>query len=211
MAIRIPTTDQSKIFLGSQEIGAVYVGANKVWPDAPAQETVVIAGETYNVITVGLQKWLGRNLHYNDFNGGILSYGNSSSNSDINGYLYNQTAALRIASLVPGWHLPSQGEFNALISGLSSSAFALREIGTSHWTTNSGTDAIGFKAYGAGYGYKTSFYELRERTFFRTQTPSGSFDGYYYLNLVYNGSSVSWSGGTNSGTKYYMSVRLIKD
>lgn len=35
MAIRIPTTDQSKIFLGSQEIGAVYVGANKVWPDAP--------------------------------------------------------------------------------------------------------------------------------------------------------------------------------
>ena len=35
MAIRIPTSDQSKIFLGSQEIGAVYVGANKVWPDAP--------------------------------------------------------------------------------------------------------------------------------------------------------------------------------
>lgn len=36
MAIRIPTSDQSKIFLGSQEIGAVYVGANKVWPDVPA-------------------------------------------------------------------------------------------------------------------------------------------------------------------------------
>lgn len=35
MAIRIPTSDQSKIFIGSQEIGAVYVGANKVWPDAP--------------------------------------------------------------------------------------------------------------------------------------------------------------------------------
>lgn len=63
MAIRIPTSDQSKIFLGSQEIGAVYVGANKVWPDAPTSQfilthtkqtgfTIYIACSTYNLVTI---------------------------------------------------------------------------------------------------------------------------------------------------------------
>lgn len=56
MAIRIPSSDQSKIFLGSQEIGAVYVGANKVWPDAPVidpnafiMRISVSAGQTIHI------------------------------------------------------------------------------------------------------------------------------------------------------------------
>ena len=63
MAIRIPTSDQSKIFLGSQQIGAVYVGANKVWPDAPTEQftivhtkqtgfTITVGCSTYNLVTI---------------------------------------------------------------------------------------------------------------------------------------------------------------
>jgi hypothetical protein len=42
MAIRIPTSDQSKIYYGTQEIGAVYVGANKVWPDSSVNPNAFI-------------------------------------------------------------------------------------------------------------------------------------------------------------------------
>lgn len=63
MAIRIPTSDQSKIFLGSQQIGAVYVGANKVWPDAPTEQfkivhtkqtsfTITLVCSSYNLVTI---------------------------------------------------------------------------------------------------------------------------------------------------------------
>ena len=58
MAIKIGTVnlDQSKIYIGTQEIGAVYVGANKVWPDAPAVDPnafimriSVTAGQTITI------------------------------------------------------------------------------------------------------------------------------------------------------------------
>jgi hypothetical protein len=63
MAIRIPTSDQSKIYIGTQEIGAVYVGANKVWPDAPVSQfrivhskqtnfQITITCSTYNTVTI---------------------------------------------------------------------------------------------------------------------------------------------------------------
>lgn len=50
MAIKIGTVDldQSKIYIGTQEIAEVYVGANKVWPDAPTGEYVATAN------TIGL-------------------------------------------------------------------------------------------------------------------------------------------------------------
>jgi hypothetical protein len=63
MAIRIPNSDQSRIYIGTQEIGAVYVGANKVWPDTVASIfqivhnkqtnfTVYFTCSTYNTVTI---------------------------------------------------------------------------------------------------------------------------------------------------------------
>lgn len=95
-------------------------------------------------------------------------YDNSATNADIYGYLYSWAAAMNgagstnanpsgVTGVCPlGWHLPSNAEWNQLISILGGSAVAggkMKEAGTTHWSSpNTGADnSSSFSALPGGY------------------------------------------------------------
>lgn len=68
------------------------------------------------------------------------------------GLLYNGYCIDDERGLAPeGWHIPSEDEFNELISyvGLGS-GYKLKSKNTKHWLENTGIDSFGFKAIGSG-------------------------------------------------------------
>jgi uncharacterized protein (TIGR02145 family) len=149
MAIKIGTVDldQSKIYIGTQEIGAVYVGANKVWPpDAPI---------VFDEVIIGTQTWMVKNLDIDDGLGGIYAYNNDEANVATYGRLYTWDAAVRVAASIEGWHLPSDAEWTTLTTYLGGTSVAggkLKETGTTHWSSpNTGaTNESGFTALPGG-------------------------------------------------------------
>src|SRR5574344_2077997 len=150
MAIKIGTVDldQSKIYIGTQEIGAVYVGANKVWPpDAPI---------VFDEVIIGTQTWMAKNLDVDDGLGGIYAYNNNENNVATYGRLYTWDAAMRVAASIDGWHLPSDEEWTTLTTYLGGESVAggkLKETGTTHWKSpNTGAiNESGFTALPGGY------------------------------------------------------------
>jgi uncharacterized protein (TIGR02145 family)/uncharacterized repeat protein (TIGR02543 family) len=131
---------------------------------------VLYEGETYETVVIGNQTWLARNL--NVAVEGSRCYGDSQGNCAIYGRLYDWATAMALpgcgygnscASQIgakhkgicpTGWHIPTQAEWNALITtvgGLSTAGKILKA--TSGWILNgNGTDEFGFSALPGGYG-----------------------------------------------------------
>jgi uncharacterized protein (TIGR02145 family) len=145
------------------------VNANAIYLKIP----VNYYGEDYEAVLIGTQTWMARNLNY-DASGsrcfGDKSGSDSQGNCTIYGRLYNWATAMA-GSCPVGWHLPSDAEWNALITAVGGSTTAGTKLKTaSGWNAGSGykpgTDVYGFAAlpggnggsdgsfYGAGdYGY----------------------------------------------------------
>jgi uncharacterized protein (TIGR02145 family) len=138
-------------------------------------EPLVYEGETYPTVVIGSQTWMAKNLNYN-INGSKCCFDNES-NCAIFGRLYNWTQAM--SACPPGWHLPSDVEWSALINavgGISTAGTKLKA--KSGWYDNGrGTDNYGFSALPGGYG-----------------TSSGDFG--------YNGSAGYWWSSTESNASY---------
>jgi uncharacterized protein (TIGR02145 family) len=120
----------------------------------------------YNVIKIGNQLWMASNLQTTKFNDGLsiqyLSSDTISSyywyNNDINykntyGAHYNWYA-VNTGKLCPtDWHVPSDAEWDILITYLAGNAGGkLKESGTAHWiTTNTNaSNSTGFTALPGG-------------------------------------------------------------
>ena len=133
-----------------------------------------IDGNTYKTVTIGTQTWMAENLKVTKYNDGIAipnvtdntawrelttgalcDYGNTPSNSETYGKLYNWHA-VNTGKLCPtGWHVPSDAEWTELtdyLGGTSVAGGKLKETGTTHWNTpNTGaTNETGFTALPGG-------------------------------------------------------------
>lgn len=175
-----------------------------------AGNSFVVTGDTVvgavfveiDEVTIGNQVWKKSNLAINDGGGGITV---------VNGeYYYTQNAAIRVASTVNGWHLPSPEEFNTLItnaggfSGLAS---------TETWTYGGGDNSSGFNAQAKGGIIP----------FVDPNNPRGvGQDAYYWSNDTTNKSVLSLYHGSSSSNAQVSNassirnngsgtVRLIKD
>jgi uncharacterized protein (TIGR02145 family) len=141
-------------------------------------ETVTdIDGNTYSVVTIGTQIWMGENLKTTKFNDGtnilymaggadwalssypvFCVYNNESGYLTTFGALYNWFA-VNTGNICPeGWHVPSSDEFDLLIDNLGGEDVAggkLKETGTVHWSApNQGaTNSSGFTALPGGGRY----------------------------------------------------------
>ena len=137
-----------------------------------------VDGNTYSVVTIGTQEWLGENLKTTKLNDGTqlpnVMNGLDWANTQIPAYcwyannepgfknpygaLYNWHA-VNTGKLCPaGWHVPTNDEFVVLIAavgGESVAAAKLKEAGTAHWKTpNTGaTNGYGFTALPGGGRY----------------------------------------------------------
>lgn len=139
----------------------------------------LIGDREYRVVQIGNQIWMAENLDYkfdgltvgsqdtsktvplaNYYNDDEATYG-----SDGLGYglLYNWAAAIYLNNhrntLIPGWHVPSNGEFNALFSAIGGTDMevASKLKSTDVWASQyAGTDDYGFcaKPTGIGKGYE---------------------------------------------------------
>ena len=123
-----------------------YYGEDKIFRTLNLLEVTDVDGNIYPTVTIGSQVWMGENLKTTRQNDGSAitlvteksiwgSYNspgycwydnNESVNKDLYGALYNWWA-VNTAKLCPaGWHVPSNEEWNALISYLGSTTVGLK-------------------------------------------------------------------------------------
>ena len=109
-----------------------------------------------------------------------------------------------------GWHLPSQEEWNMLLTTVSGNSNAGRDLKSqSRWCCNSaGTDAFGFSALPAGYrDFDESFYREGNFAYFWSSTELDSLSAYN----MYLGSDNNDAGLNNHDKGNGFSVRCVKD
>lgn len=190
--------------------------------------TADIGGRTYKTVNIGGVEWLAENLDFK-FSGCNIGgsgtpstpnawyYSNDEATYGIDGtrkcgLLYNWYAVNHLnnnrATLIPGWHVPSTTEWNALanaVGGTSTAGTKLKASNVSWATSWSGTDDYGFGGLPAGY-YDGSFYSLGSRSYFWTSTEHSS--GLAYGMGLDTGTSLSSS---NYNKIFSCSIRLVKD
>ncbi len=124
-----------------------------------------IGGRTYKVVRIGNLYWMAENLDFN-FSGLVLGHSGTSeteprgnyydNNSSSYGILYNWPAVKYLednkASLIPGWHVATSAEWDALVTAVGGTATAGTKLkSTTDWLSGAGTDDYGFSALPAGY------------------------------------------------------------
>lgn len=153
-------------------------------------------GSVFDEVTIGSQTWMVKNLAIDDGGEGITIIDNN--------YYYTRDAARRVAETVEGWHLPSQSEFNSLISngggfnGLAS---------TESWTYGGGNNSSGFTALATGnLSSDDTHYASGLGCALWTSTD------YYFMNMYHTSSDVGCSVISSSTfNTRKCCVRLIKD
>lgn len=168
-------------------------------------------GQVYKTVKIGNQVWLAENFRYKC--DGSYAYDDDNKNIKKFGRLYTWKAAMNCAP--PGWHLPSQEEWNNLQGYVEANANA--EAGTAlksktdweQWkNVPQGSDEFGFCALPAGFrGYVGGFYVLGEGADFWSSTEDIDDYAYYrYLDDNYEVFGEDWSDKAGA-----YSVRLLRD
>lgn len=196
---------------------------------APEETTVTdYDGNVYNIIRIGDQEWLDRNLavtHYRNGDpvpnifgtpgneGGWINYNNDPAIGNVYGKLYNSQAVHDTRGLAPeGWHVATRQDWLELIDNLGGFALAggkLKERGTAHWDApNAGaTDDYGFTALPGGYASGGSYYLGRYAGFWTSTRVDQSPDGTYMYYLYADNTTVEEDWSTPMG----FSVRCVRD
>jgi uncharacterized protein (TIGR02145 family) len=131
--------------------------------DSVPSKVITIGGQQYPVIKIGSKTWTA--INYNGTGG--LNYDNSTTNMSDYGKLYTLDEAKAVV-LPAGWRLPTQEDFNALMSAAGTTARdadgdlfvdanasnKLRAI--TSWTRTVGNNALGFNAVAAGDYFQSS-------------------------------------------------------
>jgi len=160
-------------------------------------------GKVYKMVTINSKTWMAENLNYATTNGSWCHSG-ISSNCEKYGRLYDWSTAMAgsasssynpsgVQGICPaGWHLPSQAEWNNLITYAGGSATAGTKLkSTSGWVGENGTDNYGFWALPGGFRNNSegSFGGNGYYGYWWSSTQSGT-DGAYAKYMDYGNSHV---------------------
>lgn len=199
-------------------------GMGQVTFYTPASDN--IGGRVYNTVVIGGKTWMAENLDFtfsglavgqggtstaepraNYYNNNKSQYGETGNKY---GLLYNWTAVKYLndnrAALIPGWHVATNDEWDALATAVGGSGVAGTKLkSTTGWSSGNGNGSYGFNAYPAGY-YDGSFGNVGSNASFWTSTESSSAGAYFR----YFSTGASLDSRLNN--KYFgLSVRLVKD
>jgi len=157
-------------------------------------------GRVYKTVKIGNQVWLAENLAYE---------AEGSECYDIKyGRLYNWNVAMKACP--PGWHLPSDDEWQTLVDSAGGEDIAGKRLKTkSGWRKNgNGTDDFGFAALPGGHGYfDGSVEDVGKDGYWWSSTEDGS-DTAYRWNINYDYDILD-EDDYDKG--YLFSIRCIKD
>lgn len=190
-------------------------------------EGAVIGGRTYRTVKISNQVWLAENL---DFKANGISiapsgmpstpaawyYNNDEATYGVNGskygLLYNGHAVKHLndnrATLIPGWHVPSTAEWDALENAVGGANVAGSKLkSATGWGSGAGSDDFGFSAFPAGRWYFGAFKFVGSNGYFWTVPESSSTQvGFRFFSA---GASIN---PDHAGISYgAYSVRLVKD
>ncbi len=169
-------------------------------------------GPVFDEVTIGSQTWMSKNLVIDDGGEGIYHFDNVTAN-DVNfgtQYYYTWDAAVRVASSIEGWHLPTVDEWNELANAVGGSDIAGTKLkSTTGWNNgNNGTDDYGFTALPVGQSNSQSSGVIDLGRYARFWTSNGGGAWGYKITLAESGYTYDWSSDWTSNG---YSVRLIKD
>lgn len=201
MGFKLGNTSIGSLYLGSTKIGSAYLGSTKVYES-------IQPGPSFDEVTIGTQTWMAKNLAIDDGQGGIYTQTVNYGQGDVVEYYYTWEAALRVAASIPGWHLPTTSEWDALATAVGGSSTAGTKLkSTTGWSSGSGTDDYGFAAFPGGTRSTTgTFSGLGSYGRFWTATENTS--SYAYQRYFYTGEKVKSDYNNKS---YGYSVRFVKD
>jgi uncharacterized protein (TIGR02145 family) len=152
--------------------------------------SVTYEGKTYKTVVIGEQTWMAENLNYNAE--GSKCNNNLESNCTTYGRLYDWATAKTICP--SGWHLPSDAEWDALITA----------VGRGWKNGSNGTDAYGFAALSGGYGIPGGgFGDVGYGGFWWSATEYNAYDAY--------GRGMGDGNGNYFNKNILFSVRCVKD
>jgi uncharacterized protein (TIGR02145 family) len=167
-------------------------------------------GQKYRTVKIGGKTWMAENLNY--AMGQSWCYDNSEPHCEEYGRLYDwQTAK---GACPKGWHLPTQGEWNSLLSAVGGSEFAGKKLkSTSGWNSHkhgsgNGTDDYGFSALPGGYRYSGGSCDDVGDYGYWWSASERDAGGAYYRRMYYDLDCVYESASYES---YGFSVRCVKD
>jgi len=165
--------------------------------------------KTYRTVKIGNQIWIAENLNYAGPNGDIGKYyEDDPANGEKYGRLYTWEEAMKICP--PGWHLPSDVEWQELVDFVGSGKTAGKKFKSiSGWNKNgNGTDDYGFSALPGGYGHSDgSFYDAGNSGNWWSTTEYGASHA-WYLDMNYDIEYVGWEYDFKT---YLLSVRCVRD
>jgi uncharacterized protein (TIGR02145 family) len=180
-------------------------------------------GNVYHTVTIGTQTWMVENLKTTKYNDGSAipldtawayswyEWAPSFYKKDY-GALYSWHA-VNTGKLAPsGWHVPTNAEWNSLVSflgGFGAAGGKLKEAGMMHWFPNTGaTNETGFSALPGGYRTPNgvfggiqqfgSWWSSTQMDSAKAWDQDIEFDGSYIYNNEYS-------------KKYGFSVRCIRN
>lgn len=185
-----------------------------------------IGGRTYPTVNIGGKTWMAENLDLRTdgitigttgspstpaawyYNNSAETYGEHGNKY---GLLYNWYAVKHLidnaATIIPGWHVPTTSEWDALATAVGGSRTAGTKLkSTTGWSSGNGDGSYGFAAFPAGLRGSGSFYYLGSNAYFWTATEASS--SYAYNRYFDTGASMA---SDYNPTTYAYSVRLVKD
>jgi len=190
-------------------------------------------GNVYHSVVIGSQTWMVENLKTTKYNDnapipGITSGSawdtlstpaycwynfDGATNKNTYGALYNWYA-VHTGKLCPaGWHVPTDAEWNTLVTFLGDSLVAggkLKETGTSHWVSpnTNASNSSGFTALPAGSIYTNGgFYLNGKYGWYWSSTESSATEAWHEYMIYNTGTIYKTAGSKIIG----FSVRCIKD
>jgi uncharacterized protein (TIGR02145 family) len=163
-------------------------------------------GKIYKWVKIDSQVWMAENLNYNDASGSVC-YNNNTSYCTTYGRLYKWATTRTICP--EGWHLPSDSEWDYLITAVGGSSTAGRHLKAADgWNgSGNGLDTYGFAALPGGDGASGGdFFGVGNLGVWWSDTQYNAYDAYRRsMNL---NESVSRSNEYKNST---YSVRCVQD
>ncbi|MEI6766998.1 MAG: fibrobacter succinogenes major paralogous domain-containing protein [Bacteroidota bacterium] len=165
-------------------------------------------GKVYKTVQIGKQIWMAENLAYKA-GSGCWAYGDNAENVARYGYLYDFETA--ITACPPGWHVPTDEEWNVLTEYLGNQDSCGRKLksGTG-WSSPNDTlaNSTKFTALPGGLRFMGGTYDrLGVKGFWWSSTESESHMA-WYRSILSDDNKVN---RYDDYKDYGLSVRCIKD
>ena len=160
-------------------------------------------GQVYKTVKIGNQIWMAKNLNYTIDNEIGCYYENDEKYKKY-GRLYDWTEAMCISP--PGWHLPTNKEWDELIKFVGGKDIAEKYLKSkSRWNKDgNGTDDFSFSALPGGYGNSNGYFYYVGINGCWWSAEESDAENAWYWNMHYD---ISYVDRNNIGKSYLFSIR----